>query len=146
MRNKNFHLQRIGTINIHTGKDDQKTERVIHEVAKAKLSVCCVQEVRCLNNSVITNKQNNVEQKYELCWSGHAAKRQHGVGIAIKVDEGIETEEITLVGSRIIVANVLLYGCSLRVIFCYVPIEEDSDSSKNIFYSKLNEQFECENT
>ena len=49
-------------------------------------------------------------------------------------------------GSRIIVANVLLYGCSLRVIFCYVPIEEDSDSSKNIFYSKLNEQFECENT
>ena len=46
MRNKNFHLWRIGTINIRTGKDDQKIERVIHEIAKAKLSICCLQEVR----------------------------------------------------------------------------------------------------
>ena len=48
--------------------------------------------------------------------------------------------------ARIIVSNVLFYGCSLRVICCYAPTEEDSDSSKNIFYSKLNKQFECENT
>ena len=48
--------------------------------------------------------------------------------------------------ARIIVANVLVYGCSLLVICCYAPTEEDSDSSKNIFYSKLNKQFECENT
>ena len=40
--------------------------------------------------------------------------------------------------ARIIVVNVLLYGCSLRVIFCHAATEEDSDSSKNIFYSKLN--------
>ena len=60
---------------------------------------------------IITNKQNNVEQKYELYWSGHAVKKQHGVGIAIKVDEGIEIEEFI----PIIVANVLLHGCLLRV-------------------------------
>ena len=48
--------------------------------------------------------------------------------------------------ARIIVANLLLYGCSLRVICCYAPTEEDSDSVKNIFYSKLNKQFKCENT
>ena len=46
------------------------------------------------------------------------AKRQRGVSIAIKVDEGIEIEEITPVSARIIVANVLLYGCSLQVICC----------------------------
>ena len=87
---------------------------------------------------IITNKQNNAEQKYELYCSSHAAKTQHGVGIAIKIDEGIETEEITPVSARTIVDNVLLYWCSLRVICCYAPTEEDSDSSKNIFYSKLN--------
>ena len=79
-------------------------------------------------------------------WSGHATKRQHEVGIAIKVDKGIEIEEIILVSARVIVANVLLYGCSLRVICCYAPTEEYSDSSKNIFCSKLNKHFECENT
>ena len=65
MRNKNFHLLRIGTINICTGRGDKKIERVIHNIAKAKLSVCCLQEVRRLNDNlvIITNKQNHIEQK-----------------------------------------------------------------------------------
>ena len=50
------------------------------------------------------------------------------------------------VSARIIAANVLLYGCYLRVICFYALTEEDSDSSKNIFYYKLNKQFEWENT
>ena len=65
MRNKNFHLLRIGTINIFTGKGDKKIETVIHNIAKVKLSVCCLQEVRRLNDNlvIITNKQNHIEQK-----------------------------------------------------------------------------------
>ena len=110
MRNKNFHSRRIGTINIHTGNYDQKIE--IHEVAKAKLSVCYLLVVHNLNNNsvIVTNKQNNVERKYELYWPGHAAKRQHEVSIAIKVEIGIDIEEIIPVSARIILANVLLYG------------------------------------
>ena len=121
---------------------------MIHVIAKAKLSICCLQEVRRFNNdsAIITNQQDSVEQKYEFCWSGLAVKRQHGVGIAIKVDKDFEIDEIISVSARIIVANVLLYGCSLLVICCYAPTEKDSDSSKNIFYSKLNKQFECEDT
>ena len=62
---RNFHSWRIGNINIRTGKDDQKIETVIHQIAKAKLSVCCLQEVPRLNNdsAIINNKQKNVEQK-----------------------------------------------------------------------------------
>ena len=79
MINKNFYSQRIGTFNIRTGKDDRKIERVIHEIAKARLLVCCLQEVCRFNNNsvsvIITNKQNNVQQKYELYWSEHAARR-----------------------------------------------------------------------
>ena len=128
MRNKNFRLRRM-FINIRTRLDYQKIESVIYETAKAKLLVCFKYVV--LNNIVvITNKQNNVER----------------VCIAIKADKGIEIEKIVQVSARIIVANVLLYGCFLRVICCYAPTEEDSDSSKNIFYNKLNKQFEFENT
>ena len=96
MPNQNFHQWRIGTINIRTGSDDQKLENVIHEIAKARLSVCCLQEVRRLNNDsvIITEKHNNTEQKFEVYWSGHSSKRHHGVGIAIKLDPCIEIQEI----------------------------------------------------
>ena len=50
MSKNNFHQWRIGTINIGNGKDSQKLERVIYEIAKARLLVCCLQEVRRLNN------------------------------------------------------------------------------------------------
>ena len=58
MLNKNFHSWRIGTINIRTGKEDQQIE--IHEIVKTKLLVCCLQEVRRLNNNsvIITIKLN----------------------------------------------------------------------------------------
>ena len=64
MSKKNFHQWRIGTINIRTEKDDQKHERVIYEIAKARLLVCCLQEVRRLDNGsvAITDKQTNIEQ------------------------------------------------------------------------------------
>ena len=62
IRNKNFHSWKIGVINIRLEKDDQKIVRVIHEIAKAKLSVCFLQELRL----IITNRQNNLERKYEL--------------------------------------------------------------------------------
>ena len=146
MSKKNFHQWRIGTINIRTGKDDQKLERVVYEIAKARLLVCCLQEVRRLNNGsvAITDKQNNIEQKFEIHWSGHSSKRHHGVVIAIKVESGIEIQEIIPVSARIIVADLLLYGCSIRIICCYAPTEDDSDSSKNTFYSNLRKQFKCE--
>ena len=75
---------------------------------------------------------NNNNIKYELYWSGYSTKRQHGIAIAIKVENGVEIEEVLPVSPRIIVANV--------TICCYAPTENDSTSSKNLFYNKLNKQ------
>ena len=148
MTNSKFHSWRIGTINIRTGKEDHKLDRVINEIIKANLSICCLQEVRRLKNNSVTitntNTNDNIVQKYELYWSGHTTKRYHGVGIAIKVDKYIEVEEIIPVNARTIIANLSVYGCSLKVICCYAPTEEDTDSSKNSFYNTLNKHFKCE--
>lgn len=76
-----------------------------HQIAKAKLSVCCLQEVHC---QWLLPVNKSVELKSQLYWSGHATQRQHRVGIAIKVDKGIEIEEIIPKSAWIIVANVLL--------------------------------------
>ena len=85
-----------GTVNIRTRKDDLKLENCISEIAKDNLSVCAFQEVRRLNsNSVkIDTNMNNNNIKYELYWSGYSTKRQHGVAIAIKVENGVEIEEV----------------------------------------------------
>ena len=50
------------------------------------------------------------------------------------------------INPRIIVANLSLHGCSLRIICCYAPTELDSNSSKNAFYHTLSKQFNSENS
>ena len=87
---------------------------------------------RLSNNSVIiTNKQK------EQC-SAKIPTNSTGPAMQLKRNTELVSplEEIIPVSARIIGANVLLYGCYLRVICCYGLTEEDSDSSKNIFYYK----------
>ncbi|XP_066924381.1 craniofacial development protein 2-like [Clytia hemisphaerica] len=71
-------------------------------------------------------------------------KRIRGVGIAIKVDEDILIEVIVNVDARIIVADINVKGCSLRIINCYAPTEDSSENSKSSFYSTLKKQLKVE--
>ena len=80
-----------------------------------------------------------------MYWCGNAVKRQHGVGIAVKVVGGIDIVEVTPVNARIIVLDVTVYGCALRVINCYAPTEDDSDATKNAFYHTLGKQIDNTN-
>ena len=141
MRNKNFYSRRIGTVKIHTGKYDQKIE--IHEIAKAKFSVYCLPEVRCLkiNWVIITNKQNKQ-------FSMKVPKNSTGPTMQLKGNTELVSplKEIIRESAKIIVTNVLLHGCYLQVFCFYALAEEESDSSKSFPYYKLNKQFEWENS
>jgi len=75
------------------------------------------------------------DQKYGFYWSGPSLKRIHGVGIAIKVDNEIEMEEVRNVNDRIIVVDVGLHGCLLRIINCYAPTEDSSSSTKDVLFN-----------
>ena len=68
------------------------------------------------------------------------------MGIAIKAEKGIVIEEIRNVSARIIVADVIVHGCSLRIINCYAPTEDDSSTSKDLFYNTLKKQFNTNKT
>ena len=78
--------------------------------------------------------------KYEVYWSGNKLKRQHGVGIAVKYSPRVEIIEVLPISARIIVLDVVVYGCELRVISCYAPTEDSSDSTKDSFYRSLRKQ------
>lgn len=139
---RNHAHRKLGTINVRTGKEDQKLEQIIREIRKANLTICGLQEVRRIKTgSVLIQNEGN---KYEIYWSGHSLKRIHGVGIVFKTDKHLIVEEVINVNARIIVADVNVKGCSLRIINCYAPTEEDSESSKNLFYTTLKKQFSVE--
>ena len=138
-----YHNWKLGTVNIRTGKDDEKIERIVNEIDKANLVICGLQEVRRLNTgSALIKTSQNETNKYEFHWSGQTNKRQHGVGFIIKIDTNVEIIEITAVSARIIVADVIVRGCSLKIINCYAPTEDSTTSSKDTFYRLLTKQFE----
>ncbi|XP_066924791.1 craniofacial development protein 2-like [Clytia hemisphaerica] len=137
---RNFFTWKIGTINIRTGNSDEKLEKVVEEIDKAGLIICGVQEVRRLNKGSATIAVNNPNNKYEIYWCGNTLKKHHGVGIVVKVAPNIDILEIYQVNSRIIVIDVIVSGCSLRVINCYAPTEESAITTKNLFYRTLKKQ------
>ena len=138
---KLYHNWKIGTINVRTGKDDDKLERIVKEIDKAGLIVCGLQEVRRLNKGSAIIK-TETSKEYEIYWSGQQMKRHHGVGIVIKNDPNIDVLDIIPVNPRLIVADVNVYGCCLRIINCYAPTEESTLSMKNAFYCQLKKQFQ----
>ena len=91
-------------------KGGEKLECVVHEVCKAGLTICGLQEVRRLGtgSAVISSVNKDTKYRYEIYWSGYSLKRIHGVGIAIRVDSNIDILEVTPVNARIIVADVLV--------------------------------------
>ena len=93
--------RKIGTINVRTCKDDEKLERVVQEVHKAKIEICALQEVRRLNQGSATVKCDNA--KYEIHWSGNSLERHHGVGFIIKIDPNVELINVEYLNARVIV-------------------------------------------
>ena len=59
----------------------------------------------------------------------------------VKVNPLIEINEIVQINARIIVLDVKVNGCLMRIINCYAPTEESTAHSKQAFYSTLNKQF-----
>ena len=103
--------------------------------------ICALQEVRRLKQGSAVVERGKT--KYDIHWSGHSLKRQHGVGFVVKVDPNVELVEVEYLDSRIVVLHARVYGCLLKAINCYAPTEDSSDSSKEFFYKNLKKQ--CSN-
>ena len=65
-----FHEWSIGTINVRTGREDEKLESVVRQINKARLSICALQEVRRLKtgSALITCKNGDDDKgsNYEV--------------------------------------------------------------------------------
>ena len=130
-----FQEWKLGTCNISTGRDDFRVDNAIAQVSKAKLLICGFQEVRRLGAE--SKLLSHGDDKYEFHWSGHARKREAGVGIAIKITPGLEIGEIKPISARLMTAELDIFGLSVKIAVCYAPTETGSENSKVLFYRCL---------
>ena len=82
---KLFKTWTFGTVNIRSGKEKDeggKTYAIAKQIAKLKLSFCCIQEVKYRNSGKKLIKLDS-GKKYEFHWSGMKKRREAGVGMLI---------------------------------------------------------------
>ena len=145
--NNEFHDWSFGTVNIRSGKERDegaKIYTVVEAINEAKLSFCCLQEVKYRNSGKKQITLNSGEQ-YEFHWCGRKKRREAGVGIIVKVDKQIEVVDPDFQDPRIIAMNLKVYGFNLRIVNVYAPTDSGgSQNEKDVFYRAVNKA--CKST
>ena len=136
---KGFYQWKIGTLNIRTGKEKSEGARmytIVKEIARLKLSICCIQEVRHRNYGEKMIRLNTGEC-YKFYWSGMKKRREYGVGILVKDDTNIKVSEPDIKNARLMATNIEIRGFKIRLVNAYAPTEEASENLKDVFYRDL---------
>ena len=131
---------RISTINVRTLQDDIKLATSVKAAEDLGFDILALQEVRRTSNGVLTFDDESIKG-WQLVWSGHKCKRQHGVGILLAPHVKLVSHKEHL-QARIVSATVIVNGMRLSILNVYSPTDASkSDSAKSAFYAALNKAF-----
>ena len=115
---------RIATINVRTCQEDLKLAQVIKAASQLSIDILAIQEARRLHNGHVVLKDDSIFG-WQLVWSGHKRKHQHGVAILLAPHVTLE-EHFVFLDARIIAVKVKVHGMRLSILNGYAPC----DSSK----------------
>ena len=116
---------------------------ITKEIARSKITVCCLQEVRYLDTGNKLIRLDNGEN-FKLYWCGKKKRRDLGVAVLIKDDPCIIVEEPDVNDPRIMALNITVYGFKIRLVNAYSPTEEGNENQKNTFYRNLEKACKTE--
>ena len=138
--NQMFKKWLFGTVNIRSGKEKDEGAKlylVAKEVARADLSICCLQEVK-YRNSGHRIIELDTGEKFEFIWCGMKKRRTAGVGFLIRVSDDIIFQDPDILNPRVIAMNIKVHRFNLRFVNAYSPTDTDcSESTKDDFYKLL---------
>ena len=127
---------KVATINVRTCKDDMKLAEIVKTASQLKLDVLAMQETRRLSSGITTFVDKSI-YGWQLIWSGHKRKRQHGVAILLAPHVTLEEYEVFL-DARVITAKVRVGNMRLALLNVYAPTNSNgSDSAKSGFYRAI---------
>ena len=128
---------KLATINVRTCQDDMKLAEIVKTASQLKLDVLAMQETRRTSSGMCTLVDKSING-WQLIWSGHKRKRQHGVALLLAPHVILEEHNVFL-DARIVTAKVRVGNMRLALLNAYAPTEANgSDSAKSGFYSALN--------
>ena len=110
---------------------------IAKQVAQAKLSFCCLQEVRHRNmgRKIISL---DTGEEYLFMWCGQKRRRDAGVGILIRKSKEITFDDPDILDPRLMAMNMKVNGFSIRLVNVYSPTNSNgSDSQKDAFYRMI---------
>jgi len=128
---------RIASINVRTMHCDIKLAIAIKASEKLGIDILALQEVRRTGNGLLVCDDESLKG-WQLIWSGHKRKREHGVAILFAPHVKIE-HHMEHLQARIISANVCVKGMRLALLNVYSPTDcTQSEAAKAAFYCALN--------
>ena len=128
---------RIATINVRTLHDDIKLALAIKSTEQLKIDILALQETRRTGTGVSTFDDPSIAG-WQLVWSGHKRKREHGVGMILAPHVILDHHEEHL-QARIISARVRVHGMRFYILNVYAPTDcTQSEAAKSSFYSALS--------
>ena len=128
---------RIATINVRTCQEDLKLAQVVKAASQLNIDILAIQEARRLYRGYVTLKDKSIFG-WQLVWSGHKRKHQHGVAILLAPHVAYE-EHFVFLDARIVAVKVKVYGMRLSILNGYAPCDSNkSETAKLGFYSALS--------
>ena len=110
---------RIATINLRTLQDDIKLATVIKATSKLGIDVLAMQESRRTSSGTVTFEDESIKG-WQMAWSGHKRKHEHGVAILLAPHVELE-EHIEHVAARINSATICVKGLRHTILNVYSP-------------------------
>ena len=134
MSDKKHHFWRCGTINVRSLQENANPLEIKHtidNIRQSRLDICALQETRLLGKDCLDFKD------YQMHWSGFVRKREQGVALVFKKHSSIVIKSIEGISSRLMYADLSVWGLFIRVIAAYGPTEKSNDSMKDEFWNGL---------
>lgn len=126
-------VQRFGTWNVCTLCGNWKTDQLVSEMQRYKLSILAVTETH------LTGKGEMPLDQYVILFSGRQdGQNMEGVGLALSPRARAGLHHHQSLSSRIMTAEFLSQVGPRMIVVVYAPTNQDSNEEKDKFYEDLN--------
>ena len=113
---KNVHI-RIATINVRTCQEDIKLAKIVQAASSLDIDILAIQEARRLGSDCKMLLSESI-YGWQIAWSGHRRKREHGVATLFAPHVKVEDFKEHL-AARIISTTVEVKGMKMYKDMCF---------------------------
>ena len=129
--------ERVSVCTVNVGTLIGRRREVVEMLARRRVDICCLQEVRYKNKGTTSFGSN--EEKYKLWYSGNS-EGSSGVGILVKHCLAERVLEVERVNERLMKIRILLGKSIYSIYSAYAPQSGLPTQEKEAFWERFEEE------